>query len=442
VPGRLDEIDGLVRALALAQNPQPRPPWPFTGFAMPPAGSVPMPQRQPSPAPSGPPGYRPTPWMAGRVQPQGLDEAATPPRDSFQEFLAQMAELPGMTPEERREATMRLLGGNPAAAAEPPPSGPPVPPQEPQIELPPEVGLDPELTPPQRPQAASAPPRSAAQPPMIAPPLPRPERAPEPPQSDVSSLALDAPEPSAEPMGLQQVAQQKIAEDAAKDGAPEWALPLIMAGLSMAANSSKGLLEAAAEGGIAGVNALYMQRRQNREDARLDLAGKREERQLEQGERRLSIEEQNAKDLAAYRRESTALDREKLGISQAESAADRAYKNNYLDYLKSRSGEAGRAPTRPEQFQQIYEGFAAKLPPDQALSAARDLWSTIYAGGGSSPLEKLQSDPDYWMLTPEERAAIEAEIGGGGGMASDPTDQFFEQLLQQRRGMPGSMGFE
>lgn len=442
------------------------------------------------------PEYRPAPWNAGRTSSDPLLQSSGQ-RDSFAELIAQIMEMPGMTPEQRRAATMRLLGvdpeprktewtGSAGRLSRPAPSqssgfagprldeggttgttgkwGPGYDPGSPgglvddgtpDVQLPELPPLDPELA-----QARKAPPAArAAAPADIPVPMPRPARsaagaaaAPAKQPESLADLMLSAPEPDAAPMGLKEVAGQKIAGDAAKEGAPEWALPLIVAGLSMAASDRPGLLQAAAEGGIAGVNALYQQRRdrrqegrEQREDERLDLAGKREERQLAQGERRLGIEEQGARDLAAYRRGSMDLDREKLGISQADSAADRAYKQDYLEYLKSQRQAGGnRAPTRPEQFEQIYAGFAQKMPPEQALQATKELWATINPhGSDTDPLEKLQSDPDFWMMTPEERSAIIAELGGGGGAAAaDPTDAFFEQLMQQSRGMSGGMGFE
>ena len=52
------------------------------------------------------------------------------------------------------------------------------------------------------------------------------------------------------------------------DDAPEWAMPLMMAGLKMAASDNPSLLGALAEGGISGMEEYAKKQAQKREDAK------------------------------------------------------------------------------------------------------------------------------------------------------------------------------
>lgn len=253
------------------------------------------------------------------------------------------------------------------------------------------------------------------------------------PQQGLAGLMLSAAEPPSTPMqqppGLAQAATENVAKDAKKEGAPEWAMPLIVMGLTMAGSRKPGLLAAAAEGGIAGIQAMYAQKQSQRQEERDQLAQDREERITRLEEQKLGLSERGMLADEDFRRRQEGFEREKFGAAQTESAADRKLKEQY--YARLGQGSP-REPDRLEKFGQVYNGFVqAGLPPDKAMAAAKDVFQAAYApasGGGtgepsSFEIDKLIASSDFQAMAPEQQQEI---LRRYGRLPPDPNEAFFQ----------------
>ncbi len=162
-------------------------------------------------------------------------------------------------------------------------------------------------------------------------------------------------------------AQQRVSEDAADQGAPTWALPLIMAGFTMAASRSPDMLTAMAEGGIAGVNQYARDLAEKRRDALTKIAMDREERMAQATVAKTILDaqreaRQERRDVAKSEKEMQELEL-KLRLFPLEQQKMMAA----IGALNRQGTGAGRAPTSFEEF--------AKLVETVGLEKAQQLWS-------------------------------------------------------------------
>lgn len=252
----------------------------------------------------------------------------------------------------------------------------------------------------------------------------------------LAGMALQAREPTnSTPMSLAQAAQQRIASDATQQGSPEWALPLIVAGLTMAASRKPGLMQAAAEGGIAGIAQMMTGRRERRFDEKEARAEAREDRTSRNQDRSLDLQERAAQDLARYRDRSTMLDERRL-------ETDEQYNNERLKLARAAAGRGStRAPSRTEHLDRIYGAvLSAGGTPDDALAAVNDVRQAYYGGGatggGDDDLEQARLDIIESIAKGEadESALTDFDRLTGGEQGVDPLDAFFEEQAQRRRG--------